>query len=208
MPAASTLASPLQIPEDCEGPHCIHGKEKGACSQTVGHWLFWLMLFVIVVTAIWSAMYLNRAMMVFGNTQVARRDRAEIRAGSEPPFRRYSQVVPVYYVTFTLFSIVGGAIVYKELAAITYAQMGMFGGGCICAALGVWLVSSGHTPGDDVRDSKGTEKVRVNRTRGMSPSSATQARMMRARMAGAVGSLVALACAVVGFGQEVRGEDH
>ena len=188
IPSVITLRSPLQIPEDCEGPHCIHGKEKGACSQTVGHWLFWLMLFVIVVTAIWSAMYLNRAMMVFGNTQVIRRDGAEMGAGSDPPPRRYYQVVPVYYVTFTLFSIVGGAIVYKELSAITYAQMGMFGAGCICAAVGVYFVSSGHTPGDDIRDSKGTDKVRVDRACRMNRSPAIQACMMHARMAGAVGS--------------------
>ena len=42
------------------------------------------------MTAVWSTAYLNTAMMHFGN----------------------NEVVPVYYTTFTLSSVAGGAIVY------------------------------------------------------------------------------------------------
>ena len=52
-----------------------------------------MLIIVILVTAIWSALYLNKCMMCFGNTQV----------------------VPFYYCTFTTLSILGGGVVYNCL---------------------------------------------------------------------------------------------
>ena len=49
----------------------------------------YVLLLVIIVTAIWSANYLQKALMVYGTTEV----------------------LPVYYCTFTLAAIVGGAAV-------------------------------------------------------------------------------------------------
>ena len=60
------------IPTECFAgtPSCHHGVLHPPCVQTVGHGLFWVLLVAIIVTAVWSAMYLQKAMMVFGNTEV------------------------------------------------------------------------------------------------------------------------------------------
>jgi len=60
------------IPTECFAgtPSCHHGVLPPPCVQTVGHGLFWVLLVAIIVTAVWSAMYLQKAMMVFGNTEV------------------------------------------------------------------------------------------------------------------------------------------
>jgi len=108
------------VPEDCAGSSCAHGVVHVPCATTIGHWFFWVSLLVIVVTAVWSAYYLNRAMQVFGNTEV----------------------VPVYYCTFTLMSIIGGAFVYNEFQHVTLAGGFMFGGGILLALFGVWLITS------------------------------------------------------------------
>lgn len=80
------------IPTDCggvEADRCHHGVVHSPCMGTLGHWLMYVLLLVIVVTAIWSANYLQKALMVYGTTEV----------------------LPVYYCTFTLAAIVGGAAV-------------------------------------------------------------------------------------------------
>ena len=59
-----------EIPTDCSTESCVHGVIHPPCTQTVGHYLFWVLLLMIIVTAVWSAMYLNKAMMVYGNTEV------------------------------------------------------------------------------------------------------------------------------------------
>jgi len=86
--------------------------------------LFWVCLVVIIITAIWSVKFLNNAMMLYGNTQV----------------------VPLYYCTFTLCSVVGAAIVYNEFRCITLKLGLVFGFGCVCAGTGVFLIASGKKP--------------------------------------------------------------
>mmetsp|Transcript_51829 Transcript_51829/g.128967 ORF Transcript_51829/g.128967 Transcript_51829/m.128967 type:complete len:184 (+) Transcript_51829:1-552(+) len=56
------------------------------------NFLPWVLLATVISTAIIQLKYLNLAMMHFGA----------------------SEVVPVYYVLFTFFSIVGGIVLYKE----------------------------------------------------------------------------------------------
>mgnify|MGYP002049314719 CR=1 FL=1 len=73
---------------------------QGKCSQTLGQWIFWLLGIMIAVTCVWSMNYLQKAMMVFGNTEV----------------------VPVYYCTFTLASIVGGGVSRESACAATHAS--------------------------------------------------------------------------------------
>ena len=80
------------VPTDCggvEADRCHHGVVHSPCMGTLGHWLMYVLLLVIIVTAIWSANYLQKALMVYGTTEV----------------------LPVYYCTFTLAAIVGGAAV-------------------------------------------------------------------------------------------------
>ena len=55
-----------------------------------------------------------------------------------------TEVVPVYYCTFTLFSIVGGSITYKEFAGLTAMQGVFFGIGILCALSGVVCITSGR----------------------------------------------------------------
>lgn len=52
----------LLVPMDCA---------SSGCANSLGHWLFWLLLAVIVATAVWSVTYLNKAMQRYGNSQVA-----------------------------------------------------------------------------------------------------------------------------------------
>ena len=88
----------MEVPQDCSGPTCDEDRvEHPPCGLTIGHWLFWVFLLVIVVTAVTSTAYLNKAMQYYGN----------------------SVVVPVYYVTFTVMSVTGSAIVYNELRKLT-----------------------------------------------------------------------------------------
>ena len=113
-----------QVPLDCAASTCVHGVLHVPCMQTLGHWFFWMMLGVILVTAVWSAMYLNQAMMYYGNTVV----------------------VPVYYCAFTIFSILGGALIYDELEGISFARALMFGGGVLSAICGVAVLMSNREP--------------------------------------------------------------
>ena len=66
-------------------------------AQEEGFLATFYFLLVIVVTAVTSTAYLNKAMQYYGN----------------------SVVVPVYYVTFTVMSVTGSAIVYNELRKLT-----------------------------------------------------------------------------------------
>ena len=106
--AARSFSSIIRlIPTDCAASFCVHGVVHEPCSQTIGHWFFYLLIVIIAVTAVWSAMYLNKAMMVYGNTEV----------------------VPVYYCTFTVASIIGGALIYDELGNLTaLTAVGFVGG--------------------------------------------------------------------------------
>ena len=55
-----------------------------------------------------------------------------------------TEVVPVYYCTFTLFSIVGGSITYKEFAGLSLMQGVCFGCDICCALCGVIVITSGR----------------------------------------------------------------
>lgn len=107
---------------DCGSQHCVGVQLFSPCMLTIGHWLFWTLIVLVVITAIWSAIYLNKAMMIYGNTEV----------------------VPVYYCTFTLISIIGGAVVYREFSTMTITGGILFGVGCIGAFGGVYLITSGR----------------------------------------------------------------
>ena len=110
------------LPADCGGDdaqRCHHGLVHAPCTGTLGHWLMWVLLLILVVTAIWSANYLQKAMMVYGNTEV----------------------VPVYYCTFTLAAIVGGGVVYNDFANVTPGLGVMFGCGVVAALGSVWLIT-------------------------------------------------------------------
>jgi len=93
-----------------------------ATGGAVVTWLWWVLLFFLVLSAVWSAWYLNKAMMYFGN----------------------SRVVPVNYCSQTLAVVAGSAIVYNEFAGITPLGVVGFAVGCIGAFAGVYIISSGR----------------------------------------------------------------
>ena len=139
-----------QVPDDCFSglEHCFHGEVHHACSQTLGTWMFWVLIIVILVTAIWSALYLNKCMMCFGNTQV----------------------VPFYYCTFTTLSILGGGVVYKEFDAMTWQQGLMFGFGIVLAFSGVYLICANRKEAKEFNELPPEEKLgRIQSTGGLQP---------------------------------------
>ena len=55
------------LPTDCggvEADRCHHGVVHSPCMGLLGHWLIYVLLLIIIVTAIWSANYLQKALMV------------------------------------------------------------------------------------------------------------------------------------------------
>ena len=107
-----------------------------------------VLIIVILVTAIWSALYLNKCMMCFGNTQV----------------------VPFYYCTFTTLSILGGGVVYKEFDAMTWQQGLMFGFGIVLAFSGVYLICANRKEAKEFNELPPEEKLgRIQSTGGLQP---------------------------------------
>ena len=42
-----------QVPTDCAAASCSHGVVHPPCTQTISHYLFWVLLLVIIITAVW-----------------------------------------------------------------------------------------------------------------------------------------------------------
>ena len=90
-----------------------------------GAWWDWISpvpfcaFLIIIVTAIWSTFYLNKAMQHFGN----------------------NEVVPVYYTTFTLASVSAGALVYSEFQCLMSPSVYVFLLGCATTFVGVYCVA-------------------------------------------------------------------
>ena len=82
----------------------------------------YLLVFILVVSAVAQIRYVNRALQNFDSTQV----------------------IPVQFVLFTISVIVGSAILYQDFKSATGDRMGKFIGGCILTFLGVYLITSGR----------------------------------------------------------------
>lgn len=76
---------------------------------------------VLASTAVLQIRYLNEAMERFGNTET----------------------VPVYYVLFTLCTIVGSNMLYRDFEHADTFAVALFAGGCSLTFLGVRLLTSG-----------------------------------------------------------------
>jgi drug/metabolite transporter (DMT)-like permease len=83
-------------------------------------WITYALLVVMLLTAMYQVKYLNQAMAHFGT----------------------SQVVPVYYVLFTLASVLGGIIMYREFTTMLASQIVAFFGSICITFIGVYLVTS------------------------------------------------------------------
>jgi len=87
----------------------------------------YLLVAILVATAVMQIRYVNRALQRFDSTQV----------------------IPIQFVLFTLSVIVGSAILYRDFKSATGDRIGKFIGGCILTFLGVYLITSGRASADD-----------------------------------------------------------
>ena len=93
---------------------------SGDYTPLYSSWVPVIALSIIIVTAIWSTAYLQKAMAIFPN----------------------NKVVPTYYVTFTLASVCAGAVVYREFDCMDNSQPPLFTAGCLTTFVGVFLTAS------------------------------------------------------------------
>ncbi len=96
----------------------------------MGSTVFYLLLLVLAVTAVLQIRYLNIAMENFGNTET----------------------VPVFYVMFTISTIFGSNMLYKDFEGDRPATVALFCVGCLLTFGGVKLLTTrrGHGGVEDV----------------------------------------------------------
>ncbi|KAJ5104774.1 hypothetical protein NUU61_002121 [Penicillium alfredii] len=87
----------------------------------------YLLVFILVFSALMQIRYINRALQRFDSTQV----------------------IPTQFVLFTLSVIIGSAILYRDFESITAARAAKFVGGCLMTFLGVYFITSGRVRADD-----------------------------------------------------------
>ena len=92
----------------------------------------YLLVFVLVVTALMQIRYVNRALQRFDSTQV----------------------IPVQFVLFTISVIIGSAVLYRDFESAAGNRIGKFVGGCLLTFLGVYLITSGRARGGEEGDSR------------------------------------------------------
>ncbi|KAF1347016.1 magnesium transporter, partial [Delphinella strobiligena] len=82
----------------------------------------YLLLAILVSTAIMQIKYLNRALQRFDSTQV----------------------IPTQFVLFTISVILGSAVLYRDFERQTTQDAIKFVAGCALTFFGVWLITSGR----------------------------------------------------------------
>lgn len=92
--------------------------------------VFYLLVAILVGTAVMQIKYINRALQRFDATQV----------------------IPVQFVMFTLSVILGSAILYRDFERTSGDDAGKFIGGCALTFSGVWLITSGRPRRSDDED--------------------------------------------------------
>ncbi|KAJ6110003.1 hypothetical protein N7486_002238 [Penicillium sp. IBT 16267x] len=86
----------------------------------------YLLVFVLISSALMQIRYINRALQRFDSTQV----------------------IPTQFVLFTLSVIIGSAVLYRDFESMSVARAGKFVGGCLMTFLGVYFITSGRVPSD------------------------------------------------------------
>ncbi|MCJ1417427.1 hypothetical protein MMC32_003771 [Xylographa parallela] len=83
----------------------------------------YLLLFILVSSALLQIRYVNRALQRFDSTQV----------------------IPTQFVLFTISVIIGSSILYRDFESATLDRVGKFVAGCFLTFLGVYLITSGRS---------------------------------------------------------------
>ena len=86
----------------------------------------YVLVFILLGTAIMQIRYVNKALQRFDSTQV----------------------IPIQFVMFTLCVILGSAVLYRDFEETTSEQAGKFVGGCLLTFFGVFLITSGRESHD------------------------------------------------------------
>ncbi|KAL2128575.1 hypothetical protein VTI74DRAFT_9000 [Chaetomium olivicolor] len=102
----------------------------------------YVLLFILLFTAIMQVRYVNKALQRFDSTQV----------------------IPIQFVLFTLCVIIGSAVLYRDFERTTSEQAIKFAGGCLFTFFGVFLITSGRPRQDDedeatLSDAEGIEET-------------------------------------------------
>ncbi|KAI7310719.1 DUF803-domain-containing protein [Hortaea werneckii] len=90
----------------------------------------YLLVAVLVLTAVMQIKYVNRALQRFNATQV----------------------IPTQFVLFTISVIVGSAVLYRDFETEAAGDAAKFVGGCALTFLGVWCITSGHNDESEADD--------------------------------------------------------
>ncbi|DAA79281.1 TPA_exp: DUF803 domain membrane protein [Trichophyton benhamiae CBS 112371] len=105
-------------------------------SNTLWHAITFPITYVLVAVLVFSAVmqirYINRALQHFNSTQV----------------------IPTQFVLFTLSVIVGSAILYRDFESATGERVAKFVGGCLLTFFAVYLITSGRVQKEDESESE------------------------------------------------------
>ena len=94
----------------------------------------YLLVFILIASAVLQIRYVNRALQRFDSTQV----------------------IPTQFVLFTISVIIGSAVLYRDFESANTDRIGKFVGGCVLTFLGVYLITSGRAGN---RDSHGEQDI-------------------------------------------------
>ena len=100
----------------------------------------YLLVAVLVGTAVMQIKYVNRALQRFNSTMV----------------------IPTQFVLFTISVILGSAILYRDFERTTTDQAVKFIGGCALTFLGVWFITSGRGDDSDAEEESEDEENAVD----------------------------------------------
>ncbi|KAK1750725.1 magnesium transporter NIPA-domain-containing protein [Echria macrotheca] len=114
----------------------------------------YLLLFVLLSTAVMQVRYLNKALARFDSTQV----------------------IPIQFVSFTLCVIIGSAVLYRDFERTTSEQAVKFVGGCFLTFFGVFLITSGRPPHDEEEETL-SDVEGIEETIGLSEQGPADAQM-------------------------------
>ncbi|KAL8936515.1 MAG: hypothetical protein Q9211_004150 [Gyalolechia sp. 1 TL-2023] len=112
---------------------------SGTLWRTLTFPITYLLIVVLVGSAVMQIRYVNRALQRFDSTQV----------------------IPTQFVLFTISVIVGSAVLYRDFESATARRVGEFVGGCLLTFVGVYLITSGRSRGNDDEDHLADEEEAI-----------------------------------------------
>ncbi|KAK4221048.1 magnesium transporter NIPA-domain-containing protein [Podospora fimiseda] len=116
----------------------------------------YVLLFILLSTAIMQVRFLNKALQRFDSTQV----------------------IPIQFVLFTLSVIIGSAVLYRDFERTNLEQAIKFVGGCLLTFFGVFLITSGRPPHDEEDEATLSDAEGIEETIGLASQERTASRQV------------------------------